>query len=290
MIVIKAPRKFHDAVTKARSRRLSVGFVPTMGALHQGHLSLIRAARRENDRVAVSIFVNPPQFAEGEDFRKYPRSLEADLALCRREKVDYVFTPDERSMYPEGFSTTVTVGGLSNVLCGISRPGHFCGVATVVTKLLQITSPERLYLGQKDAQQAVIIKRLVKDLHIPVAVRVLPIVREKDGLALSSRNRYLSVLERQDARVLYEALVLAGRMIGAENIGDAGLVRRRVRRLIQRVVSARIDYVEIVDPDNLEPLKRVSGRCLVALAVWIGKTRLIDNMIIKKGRGPSYYA
>ncbi len=280
MRIVKEPFRINKLLRELKFKGKDIGFVPTMGALHGGHLSLIRQARRDNDIVVVSIFVNPTQFGPQEDLKKYPRPLNKDLAVCRKEKVDFVFLPRSKDMYPKAFSTFIILEGLSDVLCGKSRPGHFRGVATVVAKLLNIVQPDILYLGSKDAQQAVIIKRMAKDLNIPVKIRVMPTVREKDGLALSSRNLYLSKDERKDALALPQALSLA-KILVKNGARDSGRIISRMRKLVSNKKSAKIDYMEIVDPQNLKPLKKISGNCLIALAVWIGKTRLIDNIVIK---------
>jgi len=277
--IIRDPGRL-NRLLKALSRSgKSIGFVPTMGALHPGHLSLIKQARRDNDTVVVSIFINPAQFGPKEDLNKYPRPLKNDLALCRKARVDLVFLPDSEIMYPEGFCTFVHVEKLANILCGATRPGHFRGVATVVAKLLNIVVPSVLYLGQKDAQQAVIIRRMVSDLNFPVKVKVMPTVREKSGLAMSSRNAYLSEQERGNALVLFRALNLAKVLIrgGAK---DTVRIISRVKQLINKHKNVKIDYIAVMDSMNLKPLKRVTGNCLVALAVYIGKTRLIDNILI----------
>jgi len=266
-----------------RAGKKKIGFVPTMGALHGGHLSLIHRGRLENDILIVSIFVNPAQFGPGEDFRKYPRDLSKDAGLCRRSGVDIIFHPHSRAMYPDGYKTNVYVADLSERLCGKSRPGHFKGVATVVTKLLNIVCPDNAYFGQKDAQQAVIIRTLARDLNIPVRVRILPTVRQAGGLALSSRNQYLNSQQRQDALVLYGALKEAKRL-AFSGITNADILTARMRKIILEKKSAKIDYIAIVNQDNLMPLKKVTGQCLIALAVWIGKTRLIDNLVIKSKR------
>lgn len=279
MKVIKASDRITKEIKRQKRKDKSVGFVPTMGALHEGHLSLIRQAAKENDFVAVSIFVNPLQFGPKEDFKKYPRPLRKDLALCRKAGVDFVFVPDAQSIYPKGFSTSVDVGRLSEALCGESRAGHFRGVATIVAKLLNIIQPDRIYLGQKDAQQTIIIKRMVDDLDFSVKVRVMPTRREKDGLAISSRNIYLSKKEREIALVLFRALNLA-RILINNGARDVLRIISRMKQLISQK-SAKIDYVAIVDADDLSPLKAVSGDCLIALAVRIGRVRLIDNMIIR---------
>jgi len=293
MIVIRSLRKIIPLLRKYKVRNKSIGFVPTMGALHKGHLSLIREARKENDIVVVSIFVNPVQFGPKwlwlseakprpsglEDFRRYPRPIKKDLSFCLKEGVDFVFLPKVKEMYPEGFKTYVMVEELSDVLCGKSRPGHFRGVATVVTKLLNIVGPDNAYFGQKDAQQAIIIKRMVKDLNIPARIKVMPTVRGKDGLALSSRNTYLSEKERKDALVLSRSLKLARDLIKRRE-KRAKKVILSMRQLIQRKKKAKIDYIDIVDISTLKPVKKISKNCLIALAVQIGKTRLIDNIII----------
>ena len=278
MQVIREAQKLDFALKKNR-RTKSIGFVPTMGALHAGHLSLIRQAAKDNHIVVVSIFVNPEQFGPKEDLKKYPRPLKNDLKLCRKCGVDFVFLPDNKSMYPSGFSTFVGVEGLSNVLCGALRPGHFRGVATVITKLLNIIRPDALYLGQKDSQQAIIIARMIKDLNFPVKLKIMPIVREDDGLALSSRNIYLNKKERSDAVVLSKALRLAESLInGGQRNGY--VIINRMKQLIAKKKTAKIDYIAIVDLNNLRPLKKLSEKCLIALAVKIGHTRLIDNSII----------
>ncbi len=279
MRIIRSPKIMTEVLKKLKLKDRTIGFVPTMGALHEGHLSLIRKARKENDIVAVSIFVNPTQFGPKEDFKRYPRPIRKDIVLCCKEKVDFIFYPKVKDLYPQGFKTFVTVEQLSNVLCGKSRPGHFRGVATVVTKLFNIVNPDIAYFGQKDTQQAIIIKRLVCDLNIPVKIKVMPIIREKDGLALSSRNIYLNQQERKDALVLFRSLNLAKDLL-KEGERDAGRVINSMRKLIKQRKSAKIDYISIVDPKDLKPVKRILNGCLIALAVWMGKTRLIDNTIV----------
>jgi pantoate--beta-alanine ligase len=262
----------------------TIGFVPTMGALHDGHLSLIRRARRDTDVVVVSIFVNPLQFGVKEDFARYPRALRTDARLCRKEGVDILFCPEAQSMYPLGFRTHVTVDGLSDVLCGRFRPGHFDGVATVVQKLFNIVQPDVAYFGQKDAQQAIIIKRMIDDLNIPVRIYVAPTLREKSGLALSSRNVYLSATEKQDAAVLYQALKLAVRLIKSGETHSASVIMR-MKQLISAKKAIKIQYLSIVDTQDLQPVKRIRGTVLIALAVWLGRTRLIDNSVVyQKGK------
>lgn len=282
MKVIRNPKKINKLLKDSRGKGKSIGFVPTMGALHQGHLSLIAQARNKNDLVVVSIFVNPEQFGPREDLNSYPRPLKNDLLLCRKLKVDIVFLPENKDMYPEGFTTFVNVEKLSGLLCGAIRSGHFRGVATVVAKLLNIINPSTLYLGQKDAQQAVIIKRMVSDLNFPVKVKVLPTVRQKDGLALSSRNVYLNAGQKLDALVLSKALFLAKYLIDHGQY-DASRIISRIKELIGKKKQAQIDYAAIVDLENLQGIRKIDRDCLICLAVKIGKTRLIDNLVVKYG-------
>lgn len=258
----------------------SIGFIPTMGALHEGHLSLARTAKKHTDAVVMSIFVNPIQFGANEDIEKYPRDFKKDEMLVMNAGVDILFCPSAPVMYPEGYATYVTVERLTDTLCGASRPGHFRGVTTVVAKLFGIVKPSVAYFGQKDAQQAVVIRKMAEDLNMDVEVKVLPIVRDADGLALSSRNVYLSEAERKDASVLYRSLKLAGAMIdGGER--DAGKVAAATRSMIEEKPSAKVDYIAIVDQKELRPLDPIAGETLVAVAVYIGKTRLIDNITRK---------
>lgn len=279
MKIIRSLKQMSNFSKKTRLRRKTIGFVPTMGALHLGHLSLIRQARRENDVIIISIFVNPTQFGPKEDFKKYPRNLKQDAKLCKEEAVDIIFYPKAKDMYPEGYKTYVEVQDLSNVLCGKFRPGHFRGVATIVTKLFNIVSPDIAYFGQKDAQQAVIIKKMVEDLNIPVEIKVMPTVRQSDGLALSSRNVYLSQSERKDAQVLYQALNLARNLIRHGNRNSLDIIIK-MKQLIKKKKRAKIQYISIVDFENLRPVDKIIGTVLIALAVYIGKTRLIDNIIV----------
>ncbi len=260
----------------ARSDGRTLGFVPTMGALHEGHLSLLRVARAECGVAVASVFVNPLQFGPGEDFGAYPRDLEGDARLCRSVGAHAVFTVTDAEMYPPGHATFVTVEGLSDGLCGKFRPGHFRGVATVVAKLLNIVRPDRAYFGQKDAQQAVVIRRLAADLDFPVEIGVLPTVREADGLAMSSRNAYLRGDERTRALCLSRAL---GRGMDLVETGerDAARVRAGMESVIRETPGAALEYVELVDPDSLRPVSRIEAPTLAAIAARVGKTRLIDN-------------
>jgi len=264
---------------RALRQKLSgtVGFVPTMGYLHEGHLALVKQARIENSAVIVSIYVNPAQFGPREDFGAYPRDLDRDLGLLRGEGVDTVFVPSDDEMYSPEFSTWVDVEKVSEQLEGASRPGHFRGVATVVAKLFNIVQPTKAYFGQKDAQQAVVIRRMVADLNMGIEIVVVPTVRESDGLAMSSRNIYLSPGERQTATILFKALTLA-RQLRQGGEKDAEKVRRQITSLIQKELLAWIDYVSIADAETLEELNLIDRPALASLAVKIGKTRLIDNM------------
>jgi pantoate--beta-alanine ligase len=264
----------------ARSGGARLGLVPTMGALHEGHLSLVRAAREKSDLVAASIFVNPTQFGPNEDFAKYPRTLETDCALLEQEGVELVFAPAVEEMYPQGAVTWVVVEGLSDRLCGRSRPGHFRGVTTVVAKLFHIVEPEFAFFGQKDAAQVAIIRRMVRDLNMPVKIEVCPIVREPDGLAISSRNAYLSLEERKSALVLYRSLVRVQKLFTSGEHGSAKLIATAKQEFAGEP-TVRLDYIEVVDPETLEPVADVTKRTLVAVAAFVGQTRLIDNILLE---------
>lgn len=258
---------------------LEWGLVPTMGYLHEGHLSLVRRARSENDRVAVSVFVNPTQFAPSEDLDEYPRDIKRDLDLLRAEQVELVFVPDSSLMYPPGFQTTVTVADVSARLEGEARPTHFQGVTTVVAKLFNIFQPTRAYFGQKDAQQAVVIRRMVTDLNFSLQVVVCPIVREADGLAMSSRNVRLTDQQRAAAPVLHRALIAArNQILSGETDGE--ILRESMRNMVKSEPLARLDYLSVADPDTLEELARVEGRALLSGAVFFGDVRLIDNILL----------
>lgn len=260
-----------------RAKGKKIGFVPTMGYLHEGHLSLVRESKKRADLTVVSIFVNPAQFGPNEDFKKYPRDLEKDSAYLEKGGVDCLFYPDAAEIYPPGFRTYVEVRGLQDRLCGKSRPGHFQGVATVVLKLFEIVGPDIAFFGAKDAQQVLIIEKMVADLDLDVEVVTCPLVREPDGLALSSRNAYLSPEERKAALVLSISLRWAERAVAAGE-RDAAKVIGGIRSAIEAEPLTRIDYVEAVDPVNLEPLAEIRGDVLIALAVFVGSTRLIDNI------------
>lgn len=279
MELIAKINKLKAVVRKMRGAGNSIGFVPTMGALHDGHLMLVKKAREVADTVLVSVFVNPIQFGRGEDFEHYPRNLSHDVELLTRAGVDYVFAPAIEEFYPKDFDTYVEVERLSEPLCGKFRPGHFRGVATVVAKLFTIVEPDYAFFGQKDAQQAGVIRRMARDLKFPVDVRVCPIVREEDGLAMSSRNAYLSPDERRAATVLYRSLCRAAALV-LEGERQAGRVRQAVADMIQAEPLARLEYFEIVDTADFQPVAALQGGGLMALAVYIGKTRLIDNLLV----------
>lgn len=259
---------------------LSIGFVPTMGYLHEGHKSLMEAARANNDKVVVSIFVNPMQFAPTEDLESYPRDLQKDSQLCESVGVDLIFHPEPEEMYPDGFCSYVDMNGLTTELCGKSRPIHFRGVQTVVLKLFNIVKPDRAYFGQKDAQQLAVIKRMVKDLSVDTEIVGCPIIRESDGLAKSSRNTYLNPEERKAALILSRSLKLGRELIENGEI-DSKAVIKAISDSISTEPLAKIDYVDVVDFDTITPVEKIGKSVLVAIAVYIGKTRLIDNFIIE---------
>jgi len=276
---MKVVEKIDDMKQVRRQLAEPVGFVPTMGYLHEGHLSLARQARAENPSVVVSIFVNPTQFGPEEDLNSYPRDTQRDLALLEKEGTDVVFLPSQAEMYPEGFDSWVEVGGVTERLEGACRPGHFRGVATVVAKLFDIVQPTRAYFGQKDAQQAVVIKKIVADLTMNLEVVALPTVREPDGLAMSSRNTYLNPDERQAALVLYQSLTLAQELY-TRGERDAERIRQEMIALIQKQPLASIDYVSVANAETLDELDKVKPPALVSLAVRIGRTRLMDNVVL----------
>jgi len=278
MKILNTIKDVREEIKEARRNGKSIGFVPTMGYLHEGHLSLIKRARQENDLVVVSIFVNPTQFGEGEDFETYPRNLERDSDLVKAVGADIVFSPSVEEVYPTGCSTYVNIeGGITNRLCGASRPGHFKGVTTIVTKLFNIVTPDRAYFGQKDAQQVAVIEQMVRDLCFDIEIIPCPIVREEDGLAMSSRNTYLNDDERRAATVLSKTLLKAEEMI-KKGERSASKISKLIIDKIEKEPLSQIDYVEIVNDKTLEAIDYVKGDVLIALAVKIGKTRLIDNL------------
>ncbi|HAU31882.1 MAG: Pantothenate synthetase [Desulfotomaculum sp. 46_296] len=286
MLIHQTVEEIRQTVKKARSQGLTIGFVPTMGYFHEGHLVLMREAKRLCDFVIVSIFVNPMQFGPQEDFARYPRDLERDLDLAGKAQVDAVFSPTTEEMYPAGFSTAVEVEGITESLCGHSRPGHFKGVATVVTMLFNIVSPDKAFFGQKDAQQALVIKRMVRDLQMPLEIVVVPTVREDDGLAMSSRNIFLNPAERKASLCLKKSMETAGQMVAGGEF-EVSKILSAVREIITNEPLALIDYVEILSLPDLKPVANLSGPVLLAMAVRFGKTRLIDNTVLCPG-GVSY--
>ena len=280
MEIIRTVSWMKQAARQARAENHLIGMVPTMGALHEGHLSLLRRAKSECSKVFASIFVNPTQFGPNEDLSKYPRTFEADVAKLEAARVDILFAPDAKEIYPQGFTTYITVEGLSDRLEGRSRPGHFRGVATVVHKLFEIAQPHFAFFGRKDAQQARIIQRMLQDLNSDVELVLCPIVREPDGLALSSRNAYLSPEERRAAAVLHRSLEAARREI-AGGTRDALSLQNAVRNVLAGEKLTRVDYVELASADSFEPVARAAAPAYVLLAVFIGQARLIDNLLIE---------
>jgi len=279
MRLIKQTEQMAHAAAVLRRTGKTIGFVPTMGALHDGHLSLIRAAHRQTDVTVVSIFVNPLQFGPQEDYERYPRDLKRDLNLAKAAGCDIIFAPHVSQIYPDHFCTSVEVQGLSDRLEGTLRPGHFRGVATVVLKLFHIVQPTIAYLGQKDYQQAVIIKQLIDDLNLSMEICLMPTVREPDGLAMSSRNSYLTADEHQRATVLFRALQTAKAHVRAGE-RQASALTAAIQQVISQEPAARLDYVAIVNAKTLEAVATLSGRVAILMAVWIGSTRLIDNLLV----------
>ena len=281
MKIIKTIKQVRQIIALQKKQGKRIGFVPTMGALHEGHLSLIRMAKKHSDFVVVSIFVNPTQFGPKEDYKKYPRNLKKDAALCQSAGADLIFSPSPEEIYPKGFSTYIDVEGLTQGLCGVSRPGHFRGVATVVAKLFNIVQPDAAVFGQKDAQQLAVIRRMTADLDLPVKIIGAPIVREGDGLAMSSRNAYLTLEERAEAPTLYRALLKA-KALADSGQRTAGRIKGEIKKILYRDAPlAEIDYIEIVDNETLKPVKQIKKNTLIALAVKLPNARLIDNLVIK---------
>jgi pantoate--beta-alanine ligase len=279
--VVGSIARVRSRAAEARRAGHRVGLVPTMGALHAGHRRLIERARAECDLVIVSIFVNPLQFDRPDDLHAYPRTMDADVAVCTAARVDIVFAPTAEEMYPQPLETLVEVGRVAEHLCGRFRPGHFRGVATVVMKLLQIAEPHRAYFGEKDAQQLAVIRRMVADLDVPVEIVGVPTVREADGLALSSRNQRLSSDERRAATVLYRALDDARSRV-ADGMADVSTLKAAAERLVAAQPGVRLEYFEIVDPVDMQPLTCVDGTAVAAAAIWVGRTRLIDNVQVTR--------
>jgi pantoate--beta-alanine ligase len=279
MRIVHSIAETRAALLELRAQNRTVGLVPTMGALHEGHLSLVRAARAQCDAVVATIFVNPTQFGPNEDFSKYPRTFEQDCELLDRERVDLLFAPDAQEMYPAGASTFVEVEGVGDRLDGVSRPGHFRGVATVVAKLFHIVGPDRAFFGQKDAAQVAVLRRMVRDLNFPLEIVVCATVREADGLALSSRNRYLSADERVQALILRRALgEIQAR--AAEGERESSLLIETGLQVLAMEPYVRLDYLKVVDLDTLEDVRDTRNGALVAVAAWVGATRLIDNVVL----------
>lgn len=280
MEIIKSPIIMQQKIRELKKDK-KIGFVPTMGALHDGHLTLVRKSKEENDITVVSIFVNPKQFGPNEDFASYPRTFESDKEKLEKEGVDFLFYSDVNDMYPEDYSTSVEVtSDITKKLCGRKRPGHFKGVTTVVAKLFNIVLPDNAYFGLKDYQQYVIIKRMVKDLNFSINIVGVPIVRESDGLAMSSRNKYLSPDERKDAVLIYTSLLEAKKLI-ENGIKSAYIIKKEIENILVRSRFSKIDYVEIVDPETLKSVDNISKTVLIAIACYFGKARLIDNMLIE---------
>ena len=279
MEVVKTIESVRTLVKTARRDGRKIGLVPTMGALHVGHISLIETAVKSCDFVVVSIFVNPTQFGPGEDFEKYPRPLEADLEICTKAEVDVVFAPTPEEMYPDKNITWVNVEKLTDKLCGRSRPGHFRGVTTVCAKLFNIVTPDIAFFGQKDAQQSVVIKQMVADLNMPLEIVICPTIRESDGLAVSSRNQYLNRQQRQDAAWLYKSLQKSLEMVNADTI-DAEEIISEMKKILNQKSSIEIEYINIVDPDFLGDIDKITDKALVVVAVRVGQARLIDNILI----------
>lgn len=257
----------------------TIGFVPTMGYFHNGHLSLIKSAKSASDHTVVSIFVNPTQFGPKEDFSRYPRNLEHDLELAEQNGVDTVFIPSENNIYPTGYQTFIEMGSLIQVLEGLTRPGHFRGVCTIVLKLLNIIQPDTVYFGQKDAQQCIVISRMIRELNVPVSISIQPTVRESDGLALSSRNIYLTPEQRKSAKILFSTLQLANSLIAIGQT-DSKIILQAMKNNIQKEKNAQLDYIAIVNPDTLGLMPKIEPPVLICLAIYIGNTRLIDNLWI----------
>lgn len=280
MDIIRDIPALKEKIKNTKETGKTIGFVPTMGYLHQGHLSLIKAARKECDFVVVSIYVNPIQFGAGEDFEEYPRDLTRDAQLSQEVGVDLIFAPSDRAMYPGGYATFVEVKRLTEGLCGKNRPGHFKGVTTVVTKLFNLVEPHKSYFGQKDAQQALVLKKMVEDLNMNMELKIMPTLREPDGLAMSSRNSYLSPEEREAGQALFKSLSRAEKMI-FQGIRESKEIIFHMREILQKEDLLDIEYIEIVDTKNLERIGKLQGEVLIALAARVGKTRLIDNIMVE---------
>ena len=279
MEVITSIEEIQELALRLEKEGKKIGFVPTMGYLHAGHLSLIDLIRGRSDTLILSIFVNPTQFGVGEDLDKYPRDMESDLKLCRERKVDYIFAPQTDEMYPEAASTYISEEGVSEGLCGETRPTHFKGVTTICAKLFNLVRPAYVALGQKDAQQVVVLKRMIRDLHFPIEVVIGPTLREPDGLAMSSRNSYLNDRQKQDALLIYKALLAGKRLVDEKGIRNVDRVKAELMTVLRSGSFVRINYAEVVDRENMKSEKEIElGRSMLVIAVWVDNIRLIDNM------------
>lgn len=279
MEVITSIEEIQELALRLEKEGKKIGFVPTMGYLHDGHLSLIDLIRERSDILILSIFVNPTQFGAGEDLEKYPRDMDRDLALCRERKVDYIFAPQTDDIYPEGASTYVSEEGVSRGLCGETRPTHFKGVTTICAKLFNLVRPAYVALGQKDAQQVVVLKRMIRDLHFPIEVVIGPTLREPDGLAMSSRNSYLNDRQKKDALLIHQALLAGKRLVDEKGIRNVDRVKAELMTVLRSGSFVRINYAEVVDRENMKPEKEIElGRSMLVIAVWVDNIRLIDNM------------
>ena len=281
MEVINSIQKIQQLALRFEKEGKKIGFVPTMGYLHDGHLSLIDLIRERSDILILSIFVNPTQFGVGEDLDKYPRDMERDLTLCRERKVDYIFAPQTDEIYPEGASTYVSEEGVSQGLCGEARPTHFKGVTTICAKLFNLVRPAYVALGQKDAQQVVVLKRMIRDLHFPIELVIGPTLREPDGLAMSSRNSYLNDRQREDALLIYQALQAGKQLVDEKGIRNVDRVKAELMTTLRSGSFIRINYAEVVDREDMQPEKEIElGRSMLVIAVWVDNIRLIDNMLL----------
>jgi pantoate--beta-alanine ligase len=281
MEVINSIQEIQQLALRFEKEGKKIGFVPTMGYLHDGHLSLIDLIRERSDILILSIFVNPTQFGVGEDLDKYPRDMERDLTLCRERKVDYIFAPQTDEIYPEGASTYVSEEGVSQGLCGEARPTHFKGVTTICAKLFNLVRPAYVALGQKDAQQVVVLKRMIRDLHFPIELVIGPTLREPDGLAMSSRNSYLNDRQREDALLIYQALQAGKQLVDEKGIRNVDRVKAELMTTLRSGSFIRINYAEVVDREDMQPEKEIElGRSILVIAVWVDNIRLIDNMLL----------
>jgi len=279
MDIVTGAKSLQKITRELRKKNKTIGFIPTMGALHAGHLKLVRESKAKNNVTIVSIFVNPAQFSPNEDLAKYPRPFKQDKKILENEKVDYLFYPDVKTMYPAGFQTYISVNNLSNIFEGKSRPGHFTGVSTIVMKLFNLIQPTNAYFGQKDFQQCAVIRQMVRDLNLSIVINVIPTVRDQDGLALSSRNIFLNKEERKQALNLYQSLLLGKELVIAGN-KDVANIKLEIKKYLEKNKLIKLDYIEICDPENLSPVKVVTKKVVILIAAYVGKTRLIDNILV----------